>query len=106
MKQYGFNKATEFSKKQISVIYAKAKSGDLKVEKWMMSKLYDLADFYGTDDNGSVEFEERFVLNILRSVFDGDLEDAQERINSTADIFFNNYTDKFQKTLDRTVFVA
>ena len=46
MKNYGANKATEFSKKQISVIYGMAKRVELKVEKWVMSDLYDLADYY------------------------------------------------------------
>lgn len=32
MKRYGSNKTTEFTKKQISVIYSKAKSEELKVE--------------------------------------------------------------------------
>ena len=69
MKEYGANKATEFSKKQISVIYSKAKNGELKVEKWYMSRLYDLAEYYGYDYNRSVEFEERSILKIIESVF-------------------------------------
>lgn len=31
MKEYGAFKATDFSKKQINVIFAKAKSGELKI---------------------------------------------------------------------------
>lgn len=33
MRNYGANKATEFTKKQIGVIYRMAKNGELKVEK-------------------------------------------------------------------------
>ena len=39
MRNYGANKATEFTKKQINVIFAKAKAGELKVESWIMKKL-------------------------------------------------------------------
>ena len=81
MKEYGFNKATEFTKKQIGVIYYKAKSGELKVEKWFMSFLYDLADYYGTDSNRLVEERESEVLKILDNVFSNKIDEAQELIN-------------------------
>lgn len=55
MRRYGMNQATEFSKKQISVIYGKAKAGQLKIEKWLISRFYDLADFYGIDWNRGIE---------------------------------------------------
>ena len=58
MKQYGFFKATEFSAKQISVIYRKAKNGELNVEKWVINRLYELAEYYNYDSNGSVSDEE------------------------------------------------
>lgn len=35
MKNYGAMKATEFTRKQIGVIYSKAKKGELKIEKWL-----------------------------------------------------------------------
>lgn len=106
MRQYGFNKATEFSKKQINVIYAKAKNNDLKVEKWLISKMYDLADYYGTDDNGSVAQNEQTILQILDKVFAGELEEAQEKIDFLTEWMFNSYTDKYQRTIDRSVYVA
>lgn len=49
MKQYGAMKATEFSRKQIGVIFAKAKAGELKVEKFVMSDFYTMADYYDYD---------------------------------------------------------
>lgn len=106
MKQYGYFKATEFTKKQISVIYSKAKSGELKVEKWFMSHLYNLDDYYGYDDNRSVEESELAVLKILKSVFDGDIKTAQKLINETENKWFNLYGRKTQAKCDRTVFVA
>ena len=42
MKVYGTYFATEFTKKQINVIYGKAKNGELKVEKWFIRDLYEL----------------------------------------------------------------
>lgn len=101
MKQYGFNKATEFSKKQIGVIFANVKQGKLKAEKWYMSRMYDLADYYGYDDNRSVEAEERAIKSILKAVFDGDLDAAQDRIDKEQDHIFNLLTEKAQKSIDR-----
>jgi hypothetical protein len=105
MKAYGFKKATEFSKKQISVIYGCAKRGELKVEKWMMSNMYDLADFYGTDDNGSVEKEETEILSILESVFGHDMDSAQAKLDRYTENLFGKLTEKRQKASDRA-FVA
>ena len=81
MKTYGARKATEFTKKQIGVIYRMAKAGDLKVEQWIMSELYDLADYYGYDDNGSVAASETKVLAILDKVFAGETAEAQTLID-------------------------
>lgn len=81
MKQYGMNKATEFTRKQIGVIYAAAKRGDLKVEKWVVNEFYDLADYYGYDDNRMVEFAEKKILMILDAIFGKDMGRAQELIN-------------------------
>nr|DAI55022.1 MAG TPA: hypothetical protein [Caudoviricetes sp.] len=106
MKQYGFNKATEFSKSQISVVYGKAKRGEIKVEKWFISELYNLADYFGYDDNHSVEQSEREVKEILKAVFENDNEEAQMLINETADKWFSLYGKKTQAKCDRTVFVA
>lgn len=102
MKQYGSNKATEFSKKQISVIYGKAKGGELKVEKWIMSELYNLADYYGTDSNKSVERAEAKIMSILNAVFSNDLEDAQDMINEYTENTYSNLGANFKKNIDRT----
>jgi hypothetical protein len=106
MRQYGFNKATEFTKKQINVIYCKAKNGELKVEKWLMSEFYDLADYYGYDSNRNVEYSERRVLRILEAMFSGNIEEAQELINDTADSWYADYSAKGQAKRDRNLFVA
>ena len=105
MKNYGANKATEFSKKQIIVIYGMAKRGELNVEKWVISDLYDLADYYGYYDNGTVEYAEREVKSILESVFAGDVESAQTKIDAYTEKHFNLLSIKYQKKANRD-FVA
>lgn len=106
MKQYGSCKATEFTKKQINLIYGKAKSGELKVEKWFINQLYNLADYYGYDDNRSVERDERTVKEILQAVFENNNAKAQKLIEETANDWFANYGRKTQAKCDRTIFVA
>lgn len=96
-------KATEFSKKQIGVIYREAKAGNLKIEKWIMSDLYDLADFYNFDHNGSVEFAERRIIGIIEAVFAKDLEKAQERIDNYTESTFEALSLKARKNANREI---
>lgn len=98
MRNYGANKATEFTKKQIGAIYRMAKNGELKVEKWVISDFYDLADYYGYDDNGSVEASERKIKKILDAVFEKDNEKAQELINDYTEKTFELLSKKTRKT--------
>lgn len=81
MRRYGACKTTGFTRKQIGVLYRKAKDGELKIEKWVMSEFYDLADYYGYDDNGSIEECEQQIKQILDFVFSENMEEAQEAIN-------------------------
>ena len=106
MKHYGAYKATTFTKKQINVIFAKAKRGELKVEKWFMSDMYEMADYYGYDFNGNAEQFNDEILNLLDSVFAGNLEKAQQTIDTLEDRHFNLKSNKNQAKCDRTVFVA
>lgn len=104
MKAYGNGmKATEFSKKQISVIYSKAKTGELKVEKWIMSDMYDMADFYGYDFNGTAANEEFRIKQILEAVFAGNLEEAQERIDAFTESLYSCLGIKAKKNADRNL---
>lgn len=86
MKEYGAFKATEFTKKQIGMLYKMAKNGELKIEKWVIADLYDLADYYNYDYNRSVERAETDILKILKAVFSNEIEKAQ--------ILINDYTEK------------
>ena len=105
MKQYGAKKATEFTKKQINVIYANAKNGNLTIEKWAMQNLYDLADYFGYDDNRSVEREEEVIKMILESVFNNDFEAAQKMIFELQDNWYNWAGNKTKASYDRSIFV-
>ena len=102
MKTYGANKATEFTKKQINVVFAKAKNGELKVEKWYIQHLYELSDYYGYDYNRSVEDEERFIKEILDSVFTNDIKKAQSLIDSQTEKIFNLLSRKNRENADRS----
>lgn len=107
MREYGPMKATQFTRKQINVIYAKAKSGELKVEKWVMNEFYELVDYYNYDFNGSVAEREGKILNILEKVFAGDIKEAQARIDRyTKNRWELNLTQKAKAKIDRSVFVA
>lgn len=106
MRQYGFNKATEFTSKQINVIWGKSKSGLLKVEKWFIKELYNLADYYGADSNRIVEDREHDVLRILEEVFADNLKKAQELINDMTERMYQSFGLKYQKLCNRSEFVA
>lgn len=103
MKSYGYKKATEFSKKQINVVFGKAKAGELRVEKWVMKRLYELADYYGYDYNSSIEREERSILHMLNALFSGDLKEAQEEIDWYTKSVYSDYTEKYRQSFDRSL---
>lgn len=105
MRTYGAHKAVDFTKKQVGVIFANAKCGNLRVEKWFMQEIYNLADYYGFDDNGSVAKSERAVKLILDAVFAKDFENAQILINDTADRWYSLYGKENQAKCDRSAFI-
>ena len=105
MKQYGARYATEFTKKQVGVIFRMAKAGELKVEQWIMNQFYNLADFYGYDDNRSVAEEERKVLRILDKVFSNETAEAQALIDEYTTWLFDHISAKRQAQVKRD-FVA
>ena len=82
-----------------------AKTGDLKVEQWIMNQFYNLADFYGYDDNRSVAEEEGKVLRILDKVFASETAEAQELIDEYTAWLFDHISVKRQAQVKRE-FVA
>lgn len=101
MKSYGANKATEFYKGNINYLYKLAKQDRLKIEKWVMSQFYNLADYYGYDDNKSVETAERRILKILDAA-QNDLELTQELIDEYTEHTFKLLSNKNKANSDRT----
>jgi hypothetical protein len=103
MKQYGMMKTTEFTRKQMNVIFSLAKQRILRVENWYMNHLYDLANYYNYDYNKSVESEEVSVLNILEAVFNKNYKMAQAIIDSETEknlnLFSINVSEKFVRDL-------
>lgn len=100
MKSYGANKATEFYKSHINFLYKLAKQEKIKVEKWVMSDFYNLADYYGYDDNKSVEYAERKILKILDAA-QNDLELTQELIDEYTEHTFKLLSNKNKAKSDR-----
>jgi hypothetical protein len=98
MKRYGTMFATEFNKNSLKPLYMLSKNGSLKVEKWAMNYIYDLADYYGYDFNRSVEDDERHIKEIIQYVSQNDLETAQKKINEYTDSVFNLLSKKNQKS--------
>lgn len=99
MKRYGQNKATEITRKQVNIVFAKAKTGELKVEKWMMKRLYELADYYGYDDNGSIEQQETDAKEIINSIFENG--NTQDIINTKQEKWLKRLGLKEAKEIDR-----
>ena len=95
-------RATGFSKKQINVLFAKAKNHELQIEAWFMKRMYSLADFYGYDENRSIEHEEQGILLIIEAVFSGDLEKTQSLINRETENIFDTFIPRYQKTFDKS----
>ena len=103
MKRYGANKATEFTRKQINVIFAKAKSGEIKIEKWVIADFYSMADYYGYDDNGNAEESEHDILEIIEAVFANDIEKALKLIDNYTTKWFERMGRKAQVKANRSL---
>lgn len=103
MKKYGVNKATEFTKKQINVIFGMAKRGELKVQKFVMQNFYDLAEYYGYDDNKNIETCEKRILDILENAFAGNREIAQALIDEYTEMTYNQLSNKNKKLADKNL---
>lgn len=101
MKVYGNGmKATEFNKKDLAPIYRMAKEGTLKVEKWFMNDLYNMADYYNFDNNGNVARYETKVLSLLTIE---DVAELQTAIDEMTESEYNLLGVKAQKSANRNM---
>ena len=64
------------TRKQIDVIFSKAKAGELNVEKWMMNTLYSLSEM---KDLPYITYVE--IKHILDDIFSGNISNAQRLID-------------------------
>lgn len=88
------------TRKQANVIFACAKAGKLKIERWQMSSIYNLvSDDCTIDWNGNTSRECEVVRDILDCVFADDYKQAQARIAS----YYNlaDYGKSFRNKADR-----
>ena len=103
MKIYGAKKATEFNKGHIGRIYRLAKEDKIELEKWVANDFYNLADYYGFDDNRSVARDERKILAIIKEVEEENIEKAQELINDYTESKFELLSRKNQQRANRNL---
>lgn len=91
------------SRKQVNVIYVAAKKGEIRLERWMASEMYKLADETEQiiDWNGSASKLMDSCRQILDAVFAKDFDKAQSIIDRTFDISL--YGKKAVEKMDRTV---
>lgn len=73
-----------YTRKQAGVIYRAVKEGKIEMEKAAVSKLYDWADDFGIDYNGSVNRIMQDVHIAIDAIFAGDYEKAQAHVNAFA----------------------
>lgn len=94
---------SRLTRKQVNVVYANAKKGNIRVEKWMISQMYELADETEQiiDWNGSIGSKLDKCRMILDAIFANDYEKAQRIIDWAFDI--NLYGRKTVERIDRTV---
>lgn len=64
------------TRKQIDVIFSKAKAGELNVEKWMINSLYRMTEMGSFPYTTYVE-----IKHILDDVFSGNISNAQRLID-------------------------
>lgn len=90
-------KSSNIKKSDLAPLYKKAKAGDVQVEKWFMSKMYDLAGFYGYDDNCTMQRFENRIERILSAK-----DELQTVINEMTELTLQEYTLKYQSKFDRS----
>lgn len=64
------------TRKQIDIIFSKAKAGELNVEKWMMNSLYRMTEMGSLPYTTYVE-----IKHMLDDVFSGNISNAQRLID-------------------------
>lgn len=80
-------KVKTYSRKQAGVIYSAMKRGDIEVEQYVISAMYDMVGGVEVYDTNDAYFVESFALSIkgaIDSIFSGDFASATKRLAGIA----------------------
>ncbi|MCD8201971.1 MAG: hypothetical protein LUD47_07895 [Clostridia bacterium] len=85
---------TDVTRRQVNVIYAKVKAGELRAEKWVLNQMYKVADWcdYGRVDMYTfdrVRNAENEIRKVLGAIFGGKKREAQVMLDNLADEWHN-----------------
>lgn len=69
------------TRKQVNVIYAASKRGDLKVSRDTFSELYDVTELYAKEMNDEERETVAFGQLVVDLIFKSELESAQDIID-------------------------
>lgn len=93
----------KFTKNQVNTLFGSAKRGEIKIEKWIITRLYDSVkeSEYYVSPYSDFKDENEMVKNVVNAIFNKDFENAQKEIKNYMDKF--NFNTKLMKKVDRTL---
>lgn len=80
---------TKLTRKQVNVIFANYKKGNLKIDRELISKLYDNADLSGwqaQERMNQSSFWFNAIFNAIEAIFNNDFETAQKNLNLATEL--------------------
>lgn len=96
-------KSSTISRKQVGVLYGMAKRGEVKIEKFVMADFYNIADYYGYDDNRTLENDESSLKEMINLAFEKKYDELQEAVNKYSEKLFHGFSKKRQQESDRSL---
>ena len=78
--------ATCFTKRQVGLIYRAAKDGNVKIPMWVMTAMYDMAEFYGYS-NKTIEEAESLVEMAIEEAANREWSWLQEHVDEFAEMY-------------------
>lgn len=103
MKKYGANKKAEVNSK---LIYRAAKEGRISIPLWYYLEAKKTGEYYGYDDNHSVERAETFFRMVTDAISEGNDSEAQEKIEFHMKSLESEYTSKYFAKLPKQMIEA
>lgn len=96
-------KSSTVSRKQVGVLYGMAKRGEVKIEKFVMADFYDISDYYGYDDNRTLENDESSLKEMINLAFEKKYDELQEAVDKYSEKLFHSFSKKRQQESDRSL---